>query len=186
MSVVDQVLPEAVLGWSRERYDALIQSGFLDDERIELLYGRLVRMSPQGAAHNYVVRVLTRLLTARLPSELDLQVQGPFAASGVSEPEPDLILVPRAPFDGDHPTEAVLAVEVADTSIRKDREVKGPLYAETGIPEYWIVNIGDRLVEVYSTPEGGRYLKADVRRPGETLTTEAIPGLEVPVRDILP
>jgi len=109
-----------------------------------------------------------------------------------SEPEPDLAVLRGSPRDwlADHPSTAALVVEIADTSLRFDRVVKGRVYAAAGIADYWIVNLRDRVIEVYREPIRGvrraRYASAHVTHPGETLTPLAAPGARITVDELLP
>lgn len=133
-----------------------MEAGAFEGERLELFRGRLVSKSPQKAAHAQAVETLNALLTPILAGRARVRIQSPFLAAGDSEPEPDVLLAPRREH-GEHPSEAYLVIEVADSSLAYDRFEKGPLYAESGVPFYWIVNLVDRVVEVYSKPLHGRY-----------------------------
>ncbi len=109
-----------------------------------------------------------------------------------SEPEPDLAVLRGSPRDwlADHPSTAALVVEIAETSLRFDRVVKGRVYAAAGIADYWIVNLRDRVVEVYREPIRGtrraRYASAHLAHPGETLTPLAAPDARIAVDELLP
>lgn len=142
----------------RSEYGRLIAAGAFADERLELLDGVLVRMSPQRAAHAAAVEVLARLFQQALPdtSVARVRVQLPFALSKTSEPEPDVAIVVPGNYRQDHPATALLLVEVADTSLERDRQ-KAQLYAEAGVPEYWIVNVTDELIEVQTNPSAKGY-----------------------------
>jgi Uma2 family endonuclease len=180
------VPPEKVRPLRREEYDRLVGLGMLRGEHVELLYGRLVRMSPQGEPHVFSVTRLNRLLVRALGDRADVRVQAPFGASDVSEPEPDIAIVPAGDYLDEHPRRAFLLIEVADSSLQDDRRIKGPLYAAAGVPEYWIVDVAGRAVEVHRDPHGQGY--ATVERHGVEATL-AVPGFEdirVPVADIVP
>jgi Uma2 family endonuclease len=170
----------------RAWYDRLVGLGaFPEDEKLELLEGRIVVMSPQGTAHAYVIQCLMERFVALLAGRAQVRVQLPFAASAVSEPEPDVALVPPGPYLDDHPREAMLVVEVAESSVEVDR-LKARLYAEAAVPEYWIVNLGERVVEVHRRPAEGGY--GDVARAaaGEALSPHAFPDLTIRVDELLP
>jgi Uma2 family endonuclease len=114
--------------------------------------GQLVQMSSQGTLHAYVIGQLNQILVPLLLGRALVRVQMPLAASDISEPEPDLALVePRAHL-ADHPRSAYLVVEAAGDSLQKDRMVKARLYAECGVPEYWLVDLDAGLVEVRRGP----------------------------------
>ncbi len=173
---------------SVDDYHRMIEVGILDeDERLELLEGVIVAMTPQSPAHARCIRRLTRLLTRRLGDEHEVSVQLPLTLGRRNEPEPDLAVVRAddAPI-GRHPGTAVLVIEVARESLRKDRSVKGALYARSVIPEYWIVNLETRVVEVFSDPdpENAVYRRARTVTTEETLTSEALPQLSFPIAAI--
>src|SRR5262249_53858607 len=141
----------------RVEYDRMVELGMFEDERIELLRGVLVQMSPIGSRHSATVDRLTRVLVLALSDRAVVRVQNPFAATDDSEPEPDFAVVPLRDYDDAHPECAHLLVEVSESSLRIDRGVKLGIYAENGVPEYWVVNIAKRCVEVYTEPDGTAY-----------------------------
>ena len=168
MLVADQVTPDRFRPLKRVEYDRLVELGAFEDEKLELLRGALVTMSPQKGPHAHAASWLTDLLARALGDRALVRCQCPLAIADDSEPEPDVAVVPRTRYRSEHPTAAYLVVEVADSSLRKDREVKRDIYAEAGVPEYWIVNVREQVVEVYRTPVEGRYTErrqvgADVR-----------------------
>jgi hypothetical protein len=178
--------PETLRPLSRVEYDRLVELGLFEDERVELLYGVLVSMSPQGPAHNEVIDRLTEFLVPALLGRARVRIQGAFAASEDSQPEPDVAVFPRDNYREAHPTQALLVIEVADSSLGKDRGIKKELYAAAGVPEYWIVNLEERVVEVYSRLENGLYTEAHVKGPHNTLSPLAFPDLCLRVADLLP
>lgn len=170
----------------RREYDALVERGMLVGEPIELIRGRLVYVVPQGEQHAWVVTRLTRIFARALPDSVDLRPQLPLAALEDSEPEPDLALVPAATSCGPHPTEALLVVEVAVSSARRDRAIKGPLYAEAGVPEFWLVDVQRGVVEVYAEPAPEGYAAMREVGRGESLAPAALPQLLVQVDEFMP
>jgi Uma2 family endonuclease len=112
------------------------------------------------------------------------RVQSPLALSDDSEPEPDMAVVPAGDYDTVHPNRALLIIEVADTSLQKDRGIKTALYATAGIPEFWLVNHAERIVEVHRRPSAGRY--ADIQRIAGEGQLEPVwfPGLKIPLSDV--
>jgi Uma2 family endonuclease len=186
MLAVEQLVPETVRPLSRAEYDRMVELGFFADERIELLRGMLVTMSPQGADHAEVVRRLTELLVLALQGRATVSPQCPFAALDDSEPEPDIALIPRVRSAREHPTEAFLIVEVAWSSLRKDRLVKAAIYAENGAREYWVVDLAAEEIEVYTEPRAGRYAAVSRHARGATIALVAFPDLRVAVDDVLP
>lgn len=177
--------PELFRPLKRSEYDRLIELGVFDDERVELIEGVLVKMSPQRAPHASTVQRLNELLMQRREGRFTVRVQLPLALSEVTEPEPDVAVAPLGDYDTEHPRTALLIIEVADTTLRKDRR-KATVYASAGIAEYWIVNLGARAVEVYTSPEGDRYAEVRTLRTGETLRPLALPDLAIAVAEILP
>jgi Uma2 family endonuclease len=169
----------------RVEYDRLVALGTFDGERVELIVGELRRMSPIGAPHASTVDRLNRLLTKALDDQALVRIQGSFAADDLSEPEPDVALYPFADYDDGHPQVAHLIIEVADSSLRYDREQKAQLYAECGVPEYWIVNLLDRVVEVHREPRDGRYQDLRVHAKGECLRLLSFPEVELAIDDFL-
>jgi Uma2 family endonuclease len=180
-----EVAPDRIRPLRRVEYDRLVESGLLNDSRVELLLGALVDMSPQGPLHADVVRALAERLIRELPERFQTRVQSPLAVSDDSEPEPDIAVVPAADYTSAHPTMALLVVEVADSSLHKDRGVKTALYATAGIPEFWLANLTERIFEVHARPSAGRY--TDVRRVDAdgVLTSAILPALRIQVADIL-
>jgi Uma2 family endonuclease len=180
------IAPERPRPLRRSEYDRLVSLGVFGEERVELLQGTLIAMSPQGTLHAAVIARLTRILARGLGDDVTLRVQSPFAAAEDSEPEPDFAVVPPGDYLDDHPSQAMLIIEVADLSRRKDREVKAGIYATAGVTEYWLVDLIDWKVEVWSAPVSGRYMRHVTASPGDTLTPVAFPNLPMRVGDILP
>jgi Uma2 family endonuclease len=116
--------------------------------RVELIHGRVVAMSPIGPAHASVVDRLAELLVPALVGRARVRIRQPFAASEDSEPEPDVAIVPAGTYADRHPDRAWLIIEVAESSLDYDRETKAPMYARCGVPEYWIVDVAGRALEV--------------------------------------
>jgi Uma2 family endonuclease len=171
-------------------YHRMIEAGILDeDERLELLEGVIVAVSPPNRPHAYVIQRLNALLVRQLGPRYAVLPQLPLTLGEQSEPEPDLAVVDAAAAASKeaHPSQAFLVIEVADDSLRKDRLVKGPLYARFGVPEYWIVNLPERCVEVHRDPDvvAQRYRSVSVVRPGEALESDSVPGLKLRTEEVL-
>ena len=181
---------------SVDQYHAMIEAGILgEDEPVELLEGRLVTKMPKKPAHPLAKRRLRRYLSRLLPKGYFFDSQDPITTAD-SEPEPDGIVVhgDEDDFVDRHPgpAEVVLAAEVSESSLRTDRGSKKRLYARARIPVYWIINLVDRQVEVFSLPAGiGKdpdYRKRQVFKPGDDVPV-VIRGRTVgriPVRNLLP
>ena len=164
----------------RAEYERLVEAGAFESERVELLEGFLVEMSPQRASHASAIEVLTELLyLARQPGR-KVRVQLPLALGDESEPEPDLCVVPAGDHRERHPSEALLVIEVAESSLAKDRR-KSAIYARAGVPEYWLVDVENQRVEVRTQPENGAYLRLETVARGGELSSASLPGLNVSV-----
>jgi len=169
----------------RDEYERMVEIGLFGGERLELLYGVIVRMSPKGAPHESAIERLNEMLVRGLAGRAVVRIQSSFAASDGSEPEPDVAVVPRGNYRREHPASAHWLVEVADSSLSTDRVVKAALYAECGVSEYWVVNVRDGLVEVYTEIVAGAYTRIVPYRSGETIRPLAFPDLEILVCDVL-
>jgi Uma2 family endonuclease len=176
--------------WTREEWDRLVDIGFFADERLELIEGRIVRMSPQRVTHSVAVELVDRYLRSAFSSGHRVRVQLPFRTSDGSEPEPDLAVIagddPRA--SKEHPSSAVLVVEISDTTLEYDRR-KAALYAVSAVPEYWILNLISGTLEVHrniQTSSGvPAYSEVRVLKSGERVSPLNI-SRDVSVDDLLP
>jgi Uma2 family endonuclease len=171
---------------TRVEYEELVRRGAFEDARVELLYGRVVSMSPQGGPHTYSVTRLARLLIEALGEDrAAVRVQAPFVAPGESEPEPDLAIVSPDAYLSSHPRTALLLIEVADSSLARDR-AKAALYAAAGVVEYWIVNLVDRVVEVHCALDGGSYRTVTRHGRSDALRPASFSDIVIRVADVLP
>ena len=171
-------------------YHLMGEAGILtEDDRVELIEGQLIAMSPIGSDHSGTVNSLNRALVMAVGDRGVVAVQNPVQLDDLSEPQPDFsVLKPRADDyrrATPRPHEVLLIVEVANTSLAYDRAVKRSLYAYHGIPEYWIVNVAAGEVEVCRQPSGDNY--ASITRVGRngTLAPELLPGVAIPVTSLL-
>jgi Uma2 family endonuclease len=162
---------------------------FAPDERVELIEGEIIDIAPIGSQHSGTVNSLITELAAAARGRAVASAQSPLRLSDLTEPQPDFMLLkPRADnYRSEHPTPAdvLLLVEVADSSLRYDRGVKLPLYARHGVAEVWIVNIGEGVVEVYRDPAGEAYRATARAARGEVLEPAVLPGLCIPVAEVL-
>lgn len=191
------VLPGAAMRrWTRVEYDRLIDLGmFQPGERLELLDGWLVLREPQGSGHSAGIRRALEVLRRTLGETWQIDSQLPLALDDLSEPEPDVFVVPRDPNDylGGHPSHPLLIVEVAVSSYRIDHEYKASLYARAAVPEYWIVDLVHEAVEVHREPEesaearyGWRYRTVATLRPPATVAPLLAPERPIAAADLLP
>ena len=187
-----------------EEYHRMAEAGILgEDDRLELVDGELVEMAPIGSRHLACVVALNHLLVEASEGRWFVSVQNPVRLGERDEPEPDLSLLkgrpdPAAPGPPG-PDDLLVVVEVSDTTLSYDRNVKLPLYAAARIPEAWIVDLQDRKVEVYADPGAGPasmggsaqgyqtsgYHVSSSYAPGETIVSETIAGLSLPVDEVL-
>ena len=177
--------------FSVAEYDQMVATGILrDDDRVELIEGEIIAMSPIGPPHAAGVRRLDRVLTRLLGDRTLISVQCPVAIPNWSEPNPDVaLLVPRADFYvGAHPLprQVQVLIEVADSSFAYDTQVKAPMYARAGIRELWIVDLNSDRVLVHTRPRAGRYSVVRPYGVGEHFTSQRFPGVKFVVADLLP
>ncbi len=169
---------------SVEDYHRMIDAGvFADADRVELLEGVLVEMSPISPEHAQAVRRLTKHFAGAMAAGVvDVSVQSPITRPGDrSEPQPDLLVIASEPLEG-HPETALLAVEVAVTSHAVDRLQKARIYARAQIPEYWLVDVPGQTVEVRTEPTADGYVQTRIARAGDAIETVAVgatPPLDV-------
>jgi Uma2 family endonuclease len=171
-----------------DEYHRMGEAGILtDDDRVELIEGELVAMAPIGSEHVAATNTLTRLLVLAVGDRGIVSVQNPVRLTRRSEPQPDFaVLKPRGGYGTTlpRPEDTMLAVEVANTSLDYDRTVKLALYARSGIPEVWIVNLAAQEVEVYQLPVADRYTSVARAGRSDALTIKAIPDVRIPVARI--
>lgn len=181
--------------WTRQQYDRLIEIGVLqEDDPIELIEGRLVVAEPQRDPHARAVELVAEALRLAFGRGWRIRVQLPLALSPDSAPEPDVAVVRGTPRDAPsgHPTTAALVVEIADTSLPLDRGTKAQVYARAGITDYWIVNLLDRVLEVYRQPSAreprgrARYTEVETFGADAALVPLAAPDATISVADLLP
>jgi Uma2 family endonuclease len=185
--------------WTRLQYDRLIESGvFQPGDRIELIGGELIVREPQRTPHSTAIELALDALRAAFGPGWRVRVQLPVALDEESEPEPDIAVVPGSPRDylPSHPSNPVLIVEAAESSLTLDREIKGSLYARAQIADYWIVNLVDHVLEVlevyrdpvaaHASPYGWRYASVTTLQGADVVTPLAAPRSRVAVADLLP
>ena len=170
-------------------YHRMAKSGILaEDARVELIEGEVVPMSPIGPLHNAAVDRANRVFVTRCGERAIVRVQGSVELDEHNEPQPDLLLLwPRADFyaaDQAGPRDVVLAVEVADTTLERDRRVKLPLYGRTGVPEVWIWNVTTKRLEVHRRATASGYADVTVLGPDDPISPEDLPDLTFTAREL--
>jgi Uma2 family endonuclease len=169
-----------------DEYHRMGDAGILhEDDRVELIDGEIIKMSPVNRPHILCVDLLTRLLVIGVGDEALVRVQSPIRLDDATEPQPDLALMRPyeylATLEREQPEDVLLVVEVAESTIRDDRNHKVPRYAQAGIPEVWLVNIPKKVVEVYSDPVEGKYQSIMRVGRGQTLTVKMLPHVNIAV-----
>ncbi len=168
-----------------DEYERMIQAEILTaDDRVELLDGEIVAMTPIGDEHADCVDDLNRFFVPAVGDRARVRIQNPIRLLPNSEPEPDVVLA--CPGRG-HPAakDLLLLIEVSDSSLERDRKLKLPLYASAGVAEVWIVDLVGRKVDVHRDPDpDGSYSSVSRHRPGETLTPRALPDIRLPVEKV--
>ncbi len=190
-----KTLEPRALRWSRDDYYRMAAASLFDGRRVELIQGEVVEMSPQDSLHSAAVAMADEVLRLAFKRGFVIRVQMPLVLGINSDPEPDIAVVRGNARDQAraHPTTAALVVELARTSLEYDRDTKGRLYAEAGVPEYWIVNLIEGVVEVHRGPRretrgARRYAYSSVERvpPGKTVAPLAAPRARLKVVDLIP
>ena len=175
--------------FTADEYHRMAQVGILGErDRVELIDGEIVVMTPIGHRHNACVAHATRALVRAAGDDAIVQPQGSVRLDLFYEPEPDLVLLrPRADFYSTRPRspgDVLLVIEIADSSLEYDRDVKAPVYAAAGIPEYWLADLNANVVWCYSSPGEGTYRTVDERHRGESIAPHLLPACAIAV-DVL-
>lgn len=174
--------------WTRDEYYRLGEQGFFDGQRVELIEGEIVVLSPQGIRHVIAIHLVVEALQKAIGSGFWIRTQAPLDLSEISEPEPDVSVVPGSPRDyHQHPRTALLAVEVSDSTRSYDLRRKAKLYAASqGIPEYWVVDLVDRVLYTMRDPQNGEYQTILRATPGESVQPASLPSKAIAVQDLFP
>lgn len=167
----------------------MIELGMLKDyEKAEIIEGELIQKMPIGNKHASVVNKLNRLLVKNVSDDVLVSIQNPVRLSDFDEPEPDIVLADLTKYDGKrHPqsAEILFLIEVSDSTLKYDRDTKLALYAEAEIPEVWIVNLPNDIVEIHQKPSVGIYQLTKIYKRGEQIESEVLPDLKLEVDEIL-
>jgi Uma2 family endonuclease len=183
--------------WTSEEYYKLADAGLFDGNRVELIGGRIIEMSAQNLPHVKAVKRSTRTLEQAFGEGWFAQTQAPLDLDGwdgASLPEPDVAIIAGEEDDYDeHPTEAALVLEVAFSTLRYDRNTKAGLYAKSGLADYWVLNLIERVLEVFrrpvpdaSAPFWHSYAEQKTFKEGESVSPLAKPDVTVAVSNLLP
>jgi len=172
-------------------YHRMAEAGILRaEDRVELIEGEIVDMAPIGNRHHSAVDRLNELFVQKLAGKAIVRVQGSVRLNDRNEPRPDLVILRRrddfyaTTFAG--PADTLLLIEVADTSLAFDRDVKAPLYARTGIAEFWLVDVETRAITVFREPGAGGYRSETTVRGSQAVSPLALPDLAITPDDVVP
>ncbi len=171
-----------------EQYYQMAETGILaPGERVELIEGEIIEMSPIGPRHAMCVDRIVQLVVEMLGRTVHLRCQNPIRLSNYTEPEPDITLAKRADYSARHPVgdDIFLTIEVSDSTLEKDRTLKQKIYANAGIPEFWIVNLPEDVVEVYRNPAGDVYQEKKIISREERISPQLLPNLVLSGEEIL-
>ena len=165
--------------WTVADFDRMLGSGLLDEaDRVELIEGELIDMAPIGSKHAYTVDSIARMLQRLVGNRYLVRVQNPLRLGESSEPQPDIAVVLDRSYAAAHPEAAdvLLLIEVADTTLEFDRDIKLPLYARHGIPECWLIDVAGRQLSIHREPAEGEYRHICRPTSGKTLHLLASDG----------
>ncbi len=160
-------------------YYKMLDDGIIKPtDRVELIKGEIIKMSPIRSPHSGMANLLAEELMTNVRGRYNVAVQNPVRISDSSEPEPDLSVLKyrkdRYSLRHPRPKDVFLIIEVADTTLQKDREIKEPLYADANIQEYWIVNLQEHQIEVFKNPRNGNYQEKIIVKEGEKVVCTQI------------
>ena len=183
MIELETLRPEDLRPLKRSEYDRLVEAGCFEDERIELLAGMLIAKEPQGAYHADLITSLAKELTLRIQDRGRVRVQSPLALGDDSEPEPDIAIVPNSDYRRDHPSEALLVIEIAGSSANRDRTLKAAIYALGDVREYWVVDLAGKFTDVFRSRESGRWTSVDRLSWTDLVSPIAFPDVVLRIAD---
>jgi Uma2 family endonuclease len=171
-------------------YHRMAETGILsENDRTELIEGEIIQMSPIGDPHFNAVNRATMIFARGIGDRVVVSVQNPAVMDRHNEPQPDVVLIrPREGFYGSgkpDPEDVVLLIEISDTSLRFDQEVKLPVYARNGVREVWIVDLQDEVIRVHREPKGKTYTSIEIKQRNEQISPQAFPDFSVNVSDLI-
>ena len=183
--------PFTLRKWTVKEYHKLAEIGIFDpEERLELIEGNIIKISAKGTVHASATRRTANLLHNLLGNQAAVYNKSPIALDDNSEPEPDIAAVRIDPFDyaTHHPTpsEVYLSIEVADSSLTFDREIKAKIYARSGIADYWVLNVGDRQLHVFREPAVDGYQSEVIFGETAIISPLQFPIVNIAIQEMLP
>ncbi|MEM9541914.1 MAG: Uma2 family endonuclease [Cyanobacteria bacterium P01_E01_bin.42] len=178
--------------WTVKEYHRMVEAGILQpEEKVELIAGQIIRqMSPQKSPHAAAITRTERQLRNELGDRILLRIQLPIALNPYSEPEPDIAIVQPDPRDyaDNHPliSQVHFLIEIADTTLRRDCGLKARDYANSGIEEYWVLDIENRLLHVFRNPTSEGYESESTRSENEEISPFQFPDSSISIQEMLP
>lgn len=178
------------LRFTVDEYYKMIELGLLKDyEKAEIIEGELIDKMLIGEKHSAIVEKLSEILRDKLGKSVSLRNQQPIKFSDYDEPQPDLAILQRRDdfyfYEKPVPKDVLVLIEVSDATLKYDRDTKLALYAEAEIPEVWIVNLPNNIIEIRQKPSYGIYQLAKIFKRGEIVKSEVLPDLSLEVNEIL-
>jgi Uma2 family endonuclease len=173
--------------WSIDEYHRIVEAGVLQKRKVELLEGEIVEMSPETPIHYSTAKRGSKYLEELLVNQAEVRFNGPITLAN-SEPEPDIAIVklPESTYNNRHPEaeDIFWLIEVANTSLKKDLELKGSIYAAAQIQEYWILDLSAKQIIVLRNPQDKKYTQEQIIKTG-IITPLAFPNIQVSVQMLL-
>lgn len=174
--------------WTREEYHRTATAGLFVGDRVELIRGEILMMSPMKPQHAVAVQLVAAALHNAVSSSYSVRVQLPIAIEEDSEPEPDVAVVLGQPRDfiSSHPNTAALVIEISDSTLSFDRDQKRQLYADANVSEYWVLNLIDRRLEIYSDLMDGKYACEEFKSGNDQVEVSLPQSSWISVASLLP
>lgn len=178
----------AIAKWTLDEYHRMVETGLLDNRRVELIRGEIIEMAPEGTPHANASTSSGEYLTVLLIKHAQIRPAKPITLPNGSEPEPDVAIVRRlgSGYDTHHPypEDVFWLIEYSDSTLQKDLNIKTQVYAEVNIPEYWVVDIKKRQLIVFRDPKDGEYTTRSSYTEGQIMSL-AFPDIPISVSSII-
>jgi Uma2 family endonuclease len=188
---IDRMISTQIRPLTSAEYYHMMETGIIrEGERVELISGQIFTMAAKGTRHTVSTTSLLEELSIVIQRQATIRCQDPITLPNNSEPEPDIVIarLREDKYLNSHPapTDIILVIEVADSTLKFDREVKAPLYAIAGINEYWIINLIDNRLEVHRQPEDGIYTNVQILMPPRLINLPEFPEISLNISDFFP
>lgn len=181
-------MPPVTAKWSLEEYHRMIEASLLEDRHVELINGEIIEMTPEDPGHSYYCRESVKYLRTTLAELAEVSEAHPIALPDSSEPEPDVAIIrlPPSQYRDRHPQPADIywLIEIANTTLTKDLEIKKDLYAAAGIPEYWVMDLQNMVLVVFLDLQNGNYQTKQSLTSG-LISPQAFPHVQLDIQQLL-